>query len=43
MINCCVTPSNLKTVKADVEIRFWDVANLDVPDWVTQPFQADVF
>ena len=34
---------HLKTVKADEEIPFWDVANLDVPDWVVQPFQADVF
>ncbi|XP_071771056.1 zinc finger BED domain-containing protein 5-like [Centroberyx gerrardi] len=32
----------LRMVKADMEIRFRDLLNLDVPVWVVQPFQADV-
>ncbi|XP_071394012.1 zinc finger BED domain-containing protein 5-like [Centroberyx affinis] len=33
---------HLRMVKADMEIRFRDLLNLDVPIWVVQPFQADV-
>ncbi|XP_071397542.1 zinc finger BED domain-containing protein 5-like [Centroberyx affinis] len=33
---------HLRMVKADMEIRFRDLLNLDVPVWVVQPFQADV-
>lgn len=33
---------HLKMVKADLEIRFRDLLDLDVPVWVVQPFQADV-
>ncbi|KAM3874376.1 zinc finger BED domain-containing protein 5-like [Diretmus argenteus] len=34
--------AHLRMVKADLEIRFRDLLNLDVPLWVVQPFQADV-
>ncbi|XP_029281523.1 SCAN domain-containing protein 3-like isoform X2 [Cottoperca gobio] len=33
---------HLRMVKADMEIRFKDLLDLDVPIWVVQPFQADV-
>ena len=32
-----------RTIKAEMEIWFRDIANLDVPVWVAEPFQADVF
>ncbi|ROJ30521.1 Zinc finger BED domain-containing protein 5 [Anabarilius grahami] len=37
-----VYTDHLTMVKADMEIRFRDLLNLDVPSWVVQPFQADV-
>ncbi|XP_048117914.1 zinc finger BED domain-containing protein 5 [Alosa alosa] len=33
---------HLKTVKADPEVCFRDLNELDVPEWVTEPFQVDV-
>uniref|UniRef100_A0A3B5LGI9 HAT C-terminal dimerisation domain-containing protein n=1 Tax=Xiphophorus couchianus TaxID=32473 RepID=A0A3B5LGI9_9TELE len=33
---------HLKTVRADLKMRFWDLLDLEVPVWVVQPFQADV-
>ncbi|KAK0142231.1 hypothetical protein N1851_020062 [Merluccius polli] len=32
---------HLKAVKADITIRFRDLEQLDVPDWVMEPGQAD--
>ncbi|KAK9960341.1 hypothetical protein ABG768_008202, partial [Culter alburnus] len=37
-----VYTDHLTMVKANMEIRFRDLLNLDVPSWVVQPFQADV-
>lgn len=34
--------NQLRMVKADMEIRFRDLLNLDVPIWVVQPSQADM-
>ncbi|XP_051950665.1 zinc finger BED domain-containing protein 5-like [Xyrauchen texanus] len=33
---------HLRAVKADMEIRFRDLDQLDVPEWVMEPFQVDV-
>lgn len=32
---------HLQTVKADLEVRFRDLRELDVPEWVTEPFEVD--
>lgn len=32
---------HLKAVKADMAIRFRDLQQLDVPDWVMEPWKAD--
>ncbi|CAM4566688.1 unnamed protein product [Leuciscus chuanchicus] len=37
-----VYTDHLRMVKADMEINFRDLLNLDVPSWVVQPFQTDV-
>ncbi|CAM4541503.1 unnamed protein product [Leuciscus chuanchicus] len=37
-----VYTDHLSMVKADMEIRFRDLLNLDVPSWAVQPFQTDV-
>lgn len=33
---------HLKTVRADLKMRFWDLLDLEVPVWVVQPFQVDM-
>ncbi|XP_077083466.1 zinc finger BED domain-containing protein 5-like [Siphateles boraxobius] len=33
---------HLRAVKADMEIRFRDLEQLDVPEWVMEPFEGDV-
>lgn len=38
----CYT-EHLRMVKADMEICFRDMVNSDVPDWVAELFQGDVF
>lgn len=32
---------HLKAVQADMKIRFRDIEQLDVPDWVMEPWQVD--
>uniref|UniRef100_A0A8C6KAH0 DUF4371 domain-containing protein n=1 Tax=Nothobranchius furzeri TaxID=105023 RepID=A0A8C6KAH0_NOTFU len=34
---------HLRVIKADMELRFRDLQNLQVPDWILEPFQVDVF
>lgn len=33
----------LRMIRADTEIRFRDLQNLEVPDWILEPFKVDVF
>ncbi|XP_070408073.1 zinc finger BED domain-containing protein 5-like [Nothobranchius furzeri] len=38
----CYT-EHLRMIKADMELRFRDLQNLQVPYWILEPFQVDVF